>query len=69
MLKKERELRRAVVAIKNLQKVFWKEEFSWLGSYGECDTHDPIPNSIVKPFSADDTSAQAGGKVGRYQAY
>ena len=29
----------------------------WLGSYGGCATHDPIPNSIVKPPSADDTSA------------
>ena len=30
---------------------------NWLGSYGGCATHDPIPNSIVKPPSADDTSA------------
>ena len=41
---------------------------NWLGSYGGCDTHEPIPNSIVKPSSADDTPAQARGKVGRCQA-
>ena len=41
----------------------------WLGSYGGCATRDPIPNSTVKPPCADDTSAQAGGKVGRCQAY
>ena len=41
---------------------------SWLGSYGGCATHDPIPNSIVKPSCADDTLAYAQGKVGRCQA-
>ena len=39
-----------------------------LGNESGCDTHDPIPNSIVKPSSADDTSAKAGGKVGRCRA-
>ena len=42
---------------------------NWLGSYGGCATHDPIPNSIVKPSCADDTLAYAQGKVGRCQAY
>ena len=41
---------------------------NWLGSYGGCDTHDPIPNSMVKPSCADDTLAYAEGKVGRCQA-
>ena len=34
-----------------------RDGIDWLGSYGGCDTHDPIPNSIVKPSSANDTSA------------
>lgn len=29
----------------------------WSGSHGGCETHDPIPNSTVKPLIADDTSA------------
>ena len=52
-------------SVKFLDKVY---VLVWLGSYGGCDTRDPIPNSTVKPSSADDTSAQAGGKVGRCQA-
>jgi hypothetical protein len=37
------------------------------GDYSEGETPDPIPNSAVKPFSADDTTI--GGKVGHRQGF
>jgi hypothetical protein len=32
-----------------------KSLYSWLGGYGVVETHDPIPNSNVKRYSADGT--------------
>ena len=45
--------------IKSARNAKKKDGMDWLGSNGGCDTHEPIPNSIVKPSSADDTPAQA----------
>ena len=44
-----------------------KRVISFPGDYSEGETPDPIPNSEVKPFSADDTAT--GGKVGRCQVF
>jgi hypothetical protein len=39
-----------------------------LGDHSECEPPDPIPNSEVKPFSADDSVAVCHAKVGNCQA-
>ena len=41
---------------------------SLLGDHSECEPPDPIPNSEVKPFSADDSVAVCHAKVGNCQA-
>ncbi len=38
------------------------------GGYSECEPPDPIPNSEVKPFSADDSMGASHAKVGHRQA-
>ena len=39
------------------------------GEHSECEPPDPIPNSEVKPFSADDSVAGCHVKVGNCQAF
>ena len=39
-----------------------------LGDNSECDPPEPIPNSEVKPLSADDSVSLAHVKVGHRQA-
>ena len=41
---------------------------SLLGDHSECEPPDPISNSEVKPFSADDSVALCHAKVGNCQA-
>ena len=41
---------------------------SLLGDHSEREPPDPIPNSEVKPFSADDSVALCHAKVGNCQA-
>jgi hypothetical protein len=41
---------------------------SLLGDHSEREPPDPIPNSEVKPFSADDSVAVCHAKVGNCQA-
>ena len=41
---------------------------SLLGDHSEREPPDPIPNSEVKPFSADDSVAVCHAKVGNRQA-
>ena len=38
------------------------------GGHSECEPPDPIPNSEVKPFSADDSVGPPHVKVGHCQA-
>lgn len=40
----------------------------WLGGYSISETHDPIPNSNVKPYSADGTMLFKHGRVSCCQA-
>ena len=42
---------------------------SLLGEHSESEPPDPIPNSEVKPLSADDSVAGCHAKVGNCQAF
>ena len=36
--------------------------FCWFGGYSVGETHDPIPNSNVKPYSANGTTSYGVGE-------
>ena len=45
------------------------QQTSLLGEHSESEPPDPIPNSEVKPLSADDSVAGCHAKVGNCQAF